>query len=42
MQYRFFALVPVHLAVGAKSSQTTFLLDLSYQLFRHLCSTSEQ
>src|SRR3954468_6374171 len=42
MQYRFFALVPMHLADGAKSSQIVFLLDLSYQLFKHLCSTSEQ
>src|SRR3954453_1370532 len=42
MQTRFFARLPTHLAVGSNSSQMVFLLDLSYQLFLHLCSTSEQ
>src|SRR3954471_1886536 len=43
MQYRLCAFAPEHVAEpGANSSQIVFLLDLSYQLFRHLCSTSGQ
>src|SRR5262245_32089774 len=41
-QYRFLIFWPTHFAVGANSSQIVFLLDLSYQLFRQVCSTSVQ
>src|SRR5882672_1165971 len=42
MQKRLCARCPTHFAGGLKSSQTTFLFDSSYQLFRHCWSTSVQ